>query len=59
MKLETIKEPLVRIEKMFPFYRMHVTLMMEKLYQFPNETFTIDDFLDKFDTPAWNEGNTK
>ena len=38
---------------------MHVTLMMEKLYQFPNETFTIDDFLDKFDSPAWNEGNTK
>jgi hypothetical protein len=32
---------------------------MDKIYMFPNETFPIDDFLDKFDSPAWNENDTK
>ena len=33
--------------------------MLEKLFQFPNDTFLIDDFLQKFDSPAWTEGKTK
>ena len=33
--------------------------MMDKIYQIPNERFSIDDLLVKFDTPAWNEKDTK
>ena len=53
INLATIKDPLVKFEKSFPFYRMHIGRFLEKVNSYGKDTVEISLLASTFDTPAW------
>ena len=47
------KDPLVRFEKSFPFYRTHIVAFTEKIYKFGKTNFEMGMLASAFNTPAW------
>jgi hypothetical protein len=58
MRAETIKDPLIRFEKSFPFYRMHCRAFINKINEFGKADFDYKLLGHSFDSEAW-EGQFK
>ena len=53
VRSDTIKDPLQRFEKSFPFYRTHVCAFIDKINEFGKEDFEYTHLASKFDSEAW------
>ena len=49
----TLSDPQQRVEKTFPFYRMHVKAFEEKLNDIGKDRFTITELAATLNTQAW------
>ena len=47
VKPEKFSDPLVRLEKSYPFYRMHISNLRQLIYSIGKSEFTIYDLKDK------------
>ena len=53
VRCDTIKDPLLRFEKSFPFYRIHVCAFIAKINEFGKETIEYSHLKTRFDSEAW------
>lgn len=53
MDMTKITDPLIKLEKSYPFYRMHITTFLNKINSMGKDEIEIDLLGKMFDTPAW------
>ena len=55
VKPASIKDPFVRFEKQYPFYRMHVEAFRQKIYSYGKDNISIEELANRFDDEMWND----
>jgi hypothetical protein len=53
VNLSKIKDPLMKWEKSYPFCRIHITNIKDKIFSLGKNNFSIAELSDLIDTPAW------
>jgi hypothetical protein len=55
MNLTKITDPFVKLEKSFPFYRMHLTNYTSQIYSFGKDSIKIFELKNRFEGAMWRD----
>ena len=53
MNIAKLKDPFVKFEKSFPFYRMHIENFRTQIYSFGKDMISIEDLQNRFSGAIW------